>query len=516
EVGQLHQLTDGHSHVQSPVFDKNGKYLFFISSSNAGTSEFGWGVLNGVFARPLVTRKLHVVILGDHQPLPTLPTGPNPDAQVEAGVAKVDIDFRGIAQRIFDLTLPNGDYERLVPGKPGTINVLVNEWPKTPAPGTSPVQSLYFVDFSKPLKLEKLVEEVQSFDFSDDGSRLLYFKGRTPDAFLVPASVTPKGDDGKLDFKKLEVTIDPQAEWRQMFHESWRIMRDWFYDPNYHGQNLAELERHYGEYLPSIVRRTDLNSLFNRMLGHISVSHLVVGGGDLPQPAGPPDRTGMLGADYEINQNRYRFKRIYRTSYYNSPSGFVTAPLDLPGNKVRDGEYLLAVEDQNVDASRSVYSYFEGKAGQRIKLKVGPNADGSGTRIVTISPISGAGENQIRRANWSENNRRAVDKFTDGKVGYIYVENYGSGILDFIRGLSGYSDRQAMIIDQRFNGGGITPDYLIEWLRRMPIYYYTFRERDDIAGPVNPGPAVKVLITNENNLSAAATFAFMYKLAKDY
>jgi len=250
------------------------------------------------------------------------------------------------------------------------------------------------------------------------------------------------------------------------------------------------------------------------MLGHISVSHLVVGGGDLPQPAGPPDRTGMLGADYEIDQNRYRFKRIYRTSYYNSPSGFVTAPLDLPGNKVRNGEYLLAVEDQNVDASRSVYSYFEGKAGQRIKLKVGPNADGSGTRIVTISPISGAGENQIRRANWSENNRRAVDKFTDGKVGYIYVENYGSGILDFIRGLSGYSDRQAMIIDQRFNGGGITPDYLIEWLRRMPIYYYTFREGDDIAVPVNPGPAVKVLITNENNFSAAETFAFMYKLAK--
>ena len=513
ESGQTHQITDGHTHAQSPIFDRGGKYLYFISSPNAGTSEFGWGVLNGEVARPLVTRRLHVVILQDGQTIPFTPAGPNPDAHVETALAKVGIDFDNIEQRIIDFTLPQGDYQQITTGKPGMLYVLVNEWPKSPSLGANPAQTIYLCDLSKPAKLEKLVEDVRGFDTSLDGNSLLYLKGRA-DWFLVSASTAPKPDEGKLDLKKLEVAVDPRAEWKQMYHESWRIMRDWFYDPNHHGQDLADLERHYGEYLPGIVRRNDLNSLLNRMLGHISVSHLGVGGGDLPPPATPPDRTGLLGADYEIDQNRYRFKRIYRTMPFSSPSGFAPAPLDLPGSRVKEGEYLLAVEDQNVDASKSVYGYFDGKAGQRVKIKVGPGPDGAGARTLTVFALPLQAENQIRRANWSEQNRRLVEKLSGGKLAYVYVENYGPGIMDFIRGLTGYSERHGLIIDQRFNGGGITPDYLIEWLRRKPIYDYTFREGEDIAVPVNPGPAVKVLIVNENNFSAAETFAFMYKLAK--
>lgn len=514
QTGQTHQVTDGHTHAQSPTFDRGGKYLYFTSSPNAGTSEFGWGVLNSVVARPLVTRRLHVVILQEGQPIPISPMGPNPDSRLDEVLSQVRIDFDNIGQRIIDFNLPNGDYVQLATGKPGMLYVLVNEWPKSPTLGAGPVQTIYLYDLSKPAKLEKLVEEIRGFDISSDGNRLLYLKGRGPDWFIVAAATAPKPDEGKLDLKKLEVTVDPRAEWKQMYRESWRIMRDWFYDPNHHGQNLAELERHYAEYLPSIVRRTDLNALLNRMLGHISVSHLGVGGGDQPPPATPQDRTGVLGADYEVDHNRYRFKRVYRTMPYSSPSGFAPAPLDLPGARVKEGEYLLAVEDQNVDASKSVHAYFDGKAGQRVKIKVGPNPDGAGARTVTVFALPVQADNQIRRANWTDQNRRLVEKLSGGKLAYIYVENYGSAINDFVRGLTGYSERPGLIIDQRFNGGGITPDYLIEWLRRKPIYDYAFREGDDIAVPVNPGPAVKVLITNENNFSAAETFAFMYKLAK--
>jgi tricorn protease len=512
QAGQTHQITDGHTHAQSPVFDRGGKYLYFVSSPNAGTSEFGWGVLNGVVARPLVTRRLHVLILQEGQPIPIGPSGPNPDAHVDEVLSQVRIDFENIGQRIIDFALPQGDYAQLATGKPGILYVPVLEWPKSLGLNANPAQTLYLYDISKPPKLEKLVEDTPAFDISPDGNRLFYFKGR--EWFIVSAASAPKADEGKLDLKKLEVTVDPRAEWKQMYRESWRIMRDWFYDPNHHGQNLAELERHYGEYLPGIVRRSDLNALLNRMLGHISVSHLGVGGGDQPQPTGPPDRTGLLGADYEIDQNRYRFKRIFRTMPYNSPSGFAPAPLDLPGSRVKDGEYLLAVEDQNVDASKSVYSYFEGKANQRVKIKVGPNPNGEGARTLSVFTFSPGNEGNLRRANWSEQNRRLVEKLSGGKLAYIYVENYGPAIMDFIRGLSGYNERPGLIIDQRFNGGGITPDYLIEWLRRKPIYDYAFRNGDDIPVPVNPGPAVKVLIINENNFSAAETFAFMYKLAK--
>ncbi|HET6891785.1 MAG TPA: S41 family peptidase, partial [Pyrinomonadaceae bacterium] len=443
-----------------------------------------------------------------------LPNGPNPDAQIDKAITPVRIDFDNIRERVFDLPIPTGDYSQLAVGKPGFLYPIAYEWPKSPAFGTQPTLTLYMHDLSKPPKLDKVMEEVRGAELSADGSRIFYTKGRgQPDFFLIPAGSTPKADEGKLDFKRLEVKVDPRAEWKQMYREAWRIMRDWFYDPNHHGQNLAELERHYGEYLPGIVRRSDFNSLMNRMLGHVSVSHLGVGGGDQPQ-SGQPDRTGMLGADYEIDQGRYRFKRIYRWSYFNSPSGFVPAPLDIPGNKVKEGEYLLAVNDQNVDATKSVYSYFEGKAGQPLKLKVGPNPSGDGSRVVSIFAAPAQSENQLRRANWSAQNRRRVEEISGGKLGYIYVDSYGPGIMDFIRGLVGYSDRPGMIIDQRFNGGGITPDYLIEWLQRRPLYYYTFREGDDIATPVNPGPQVKVLIVNENNFSAAETFAFMYKLAK--
>lgn len=511
EGKRTRQLTDGRTHTELPCFDASGKYLYFASSPNAGTSEFGWGVLNGILARPLVVRRLHAVVLQNDAPSPVLPnTQPNPEAKAGEALSTVRIDFDDIGRRIVDLPTPARDYSTLAPGKPGVLMALINEWPVAPGLGSNSSQVLYKIDLAQPARLDKLVEAIGGFEVSRDGTRLLY--GKAGNWYLVSAASAPKPDEGKIDLTKMEVTIDPRAEWKQMYREAWRIMRDWFYEPNHHGQNLTELEAHFAEYLPSITRRADLNALMNRMLGHVSVSHLGIGGGDLPQPAGPPVRIGLLGADYEIASNRYRFKRIYRATKYNSPSGSVQAPLDAPGVSVREGEYLLAVDGQEIDASKSIYSYFDGKTNQPVKITVGPNPTQEGARTLTVFPIPN--EAGLRLANWAEANRRRVEEASVGKLGYIYVNDYGPGTMDVIRGLSGYSDRPGVIIDQRYNGGGITPDYLIEWLRRRPIYYYTFREGDDIATPVNPGPAAKVLIVNQENFSAAETFAFMYKVAK--
>lgn len=510
EEGKTHQITDGRTQAEAPVFDKSGKYLYFIASANAGTSEFGWGVLNGVMARPLVTRTLHALVLQNDVMSPLLPNGqPNPEARFGDASGPVRIDFDGLARRVIDLPVAPRDYSELVTtNKPGVLFVLVTEWPKSPSPLSRPSQALYTYDLTKPPKFEKLVEEIDGYDISRDGNRLLYIKGR--DWFLTNASAPVKPDEGKLDLKGLEVNIDPRAEWQQIYREAWRIMRDWFYDPNYHGQNLAELERHFAEYLPNVTRRADLNNLMSQMLGYISISHLAVGGGDVPPPASQPSRVGLLGADYEIDRGRYRFKHIYPSSRFNDPNGSIPSPLDRPGINVRDGEYLLAVDGQNIEATKNIYSYFEGKAGRPTKITVGPSPDGNGSRTLTVFPANG--ENRLRRANWAESNRRKVEEMSGGKLGYIFVETYGQGIMDFIRGLTGYGDKQGVIIDQRFNGGGITPDYLIEWLKRRPIYYYTYREGEDIATPVNPGPGTAVLITNEFNGSAAETFAFMFKL----
>lgn len=179
---------------------------------------------------------------------------------------------------------------------------------------------------------------------------------------------------------------------------------------------------------------------------------------------------------------------------------------------MREGEYLLAVDGQPVDASRSVGSYLEGKARQPVQMTVGPDPSGNGSRTMTVVPA--VGENMLRRANWAERNRETVERLSNGRLGYIYVPDYGSSILDFMRGLAAYSDKEGVVVDQRYNGGGITADYLVEWLQRRPLYHYAFRYGGEVATPVNPFLGTSVLITNEHNGSAAETFAFMYQLGK--
>ncbi|HEV2764549.1 MAG TPA: hypothetical protein VGV38_16335, partial [Pyrinomonadaceae bacterium] len=196
--GRARQITDGRTHAESPVFDANGKYIYFFSSPNAGTSEYGWGVLSGMFARPLVTRRLHAFVLRADAPAPLFPNAqPNPEAKLSEPASEVRIDFEELGERVVDLPQPPRDYERIVSGKPGVLHVLVSEWPKSPA-FTNPSSTLYRYDLSKPNAFEKLVEEVNGFELSGDGERLLYAKGRG-DWFLVSADSAPKPDEGKLD-----------------------------------------------------------------------------------------------------------------------------------------------------------------------------------------------------------------------------------------------------------------------------------------------------------------------------
>ena len=509
-----YQITDGITHAQLPVFDANGKYLYFVSSPNAGMSEFSWGVLNGTLSRPLVIRRVHALILSKNAPSPLLPNNqPNPEAKVSEAVAQVQIDFDNVTNRFVDLPLPQRDYSQLAAGKNGKLTLVVAEW--SAAPGSfneaGQSQAVYGFDFARGGRLEKIVGEIDAVDLTLDGSRLLYRKGR--DYFLISAETAAKPDEGKLNFNKMEVRVNPAEEWRQMFRESMRIMRDWFYDPNYHGQNLVALERYYAAYLPTVTRRADLNALMRQMLGSVSVSHLQISGGDAPPPSGRGNNIGLLGADYEIADGLYRFRKILRSTPYSGANGSFNAPLGQLGVDVREGDYLLEVNGNKVEIGKNILSYFENTVGKPTKIVVSADASGANPRSFTVYPAPG--ENRLRRANWAENNRKLVEKLSGGRLGYIFIEGYNpEGIYNAFRGLNGYADKAGVIIDQRYNGGGITPDYLIEWMQRKPLYYYMFRGGDDIATPVNPAPPVKVMITNEYNGSAAETGAFMFKLGK--
>lgn len=538
--GRKVQVTDGSVNAEHPTLDSSGRYLYFIASNTAGLGEFGWSVLSGQMFRPLVTRRLNVIVLREGVPAPVLPVvgEPNPSAQPSAapraqgqpprepedrpdrppagrrggppGGPQVVVSLGGLTRRTVPLPLPPADYAGLArAATPDLLYVLVNEWPASPATG-DPKPVLYRYDVSKPDELQKIVEDVAEFEVSPDGQMILYRRG--DEWAVVSGNPAPEPAEDRLDLSVIELEVDPAAEWRQMYAESWRLLEDYFYDPSYHGQNIRRLAEHYATYLPTITRRRDLNGLLRKALGNVSVSHLAIGGGDIATPEGRPSRIGLLGADYEIDQGLYRIARVLPSGHYNLGNPLLQAPLDQPGVFVEPGDYVLAVDGSRVTARANLYSFFEGKALTPVRLTVADNPEGEDSRTYTVVPLPG--ENTLRRWAWAERNRRTVAEESQGILGYVYVPNFGArGLESFIQQLLENTDKRGLIIDQRFAPGGITSDFMIEWLRRSPLYYYAFRHGADLAVPTNPLPANKVLLVNDVNGSAAETFAFMFKLA---
>lgn len=511
-------VTDGRVQADLPAFDRSGRYLYFTTSANARTAsadDLDWGVVSSVLARPLVTGRLNVAVLRKGDPAPILPAlgQPHPAARWEPAEA-TEIDLEGIDRRIAPVSLEDRDVEDLAAGKPGVLFALMNEWPPTPGSGGRPRRVLYRYTLGKGAQPEKIAEGVAELQLSGDGASLLYrTDGKDgPALFLIPADAPAEGERKPLDLAGLTIEVEPKEEWRQMHRETWRLARDWFYDPGHHGQNLPALETYFDGYLPSIVRRADLNELFGRMLAYLSVSHLDVGGGDVPPPARPRERIGMLGADFDVDQGRYRITRILRSAHPNAGLSLLRAPLDQPGVDAREGDYLLAVDGEEIRADRDVYSYFVGKAMKPVQIKVAADPEGRDARIATVVPL--AGENTLRRFDWAERNRRQVEEISSARLAYVYLPMHGGpGYEEMLRGLLGNLDADGIIIDQRFSPGGAVFDSVIDLLKRRPLYAYAWREGDDLPMPTNAPVGAKVLITNRQNGSAAETFALMWKLA---
>ena len=270
---------------------------------------------------------------------------------------------------------------------------------------------------------------------------------------VAPGSFTLRTDD-------IELRSDPTLEWKQMYHDAWRIQREFFYDPNLHGLDLQATIKRYEPYLASVQSRRDLNYVFADMMGEITVGHLNVGGGDVPDVRTIP--TGLLGADYKVENGRYRFARVYDGENWNPD---LRAPLTQPGVNVQEGEYLLSVNGRDVRATDNVYSFFEATSGKSVLLRIGPNPDGTSSREVTVVPV--ASEARLRNLAWIEGNRRKVDEATGGKVAYVYMPDTSfGGFTNFTRYYYAQVGKEAVIIDERFNGGGALATDIIEHLKR--------------------------------------------------
>jgi tricorn protease len=294
-----------------------------------------------------------------------------------------------------------------------------------------------------------------------------------------------------LKIDALEVKANPRLEWKQMFHEAWRLERDFFYDPGLHGVDREAIEKKYSPYVENIASRTDLSYVFAETMGELSVGHLFVFGGDKPEVKRVA--TGLLGADYKVENGRYRFSRVYNGENWNPQ---LKAPLTQPGVNVVAGEYLLAVNGRDLQGTDNVYSFFEETVGKSVVIKVGPDPSGTNSREVTVVPVPNEGG--LRNLAWIEDNRRKVDQMTGGKVAYVYIPDTAfGGLTSFNRYFFAQVGKEGVIIDERFNGGGALATDIIEYLNRKLMSVVTPREGHDLVQPHGAIFGPKAMIINE-------------------
>lgn len=529
EQSKAFQITDGMSDAVFPSFDKNGKYLYFAASTDVGPAAM---FLDMSSNNRMVTRSVYVVVLAKDQASPLAPESDEEKGKDEkkddkekdksADKAKdastkdkdqaasgkdkdkedakkeeipvVKIDLAGISQRILAMPIPAKNWLNLATGKSGVLFVSEGPLVITEEDQGNVKETLWKWDGEK-RKFDKFLDEVNDFSVSFNGEKLLYRKGEQwimagtgePPAGGGP----PKPGEGPLKLEAMEVYVDPPAMWRQIYRETWRIERDFFYDPNHHGLDLEKVSKKYEPYLETVASRGDLTYLFKEALGEMTVGHMFVGGGDQPEPK--KVKGGLLGADYTIENGRYRFAKVYDGENWNPG---LQAPLTQPAVNVKPGEYLLAVNGREVHETDNLYSFFEETAGKQVLLKVGPSADGKGARDVTVVPVES--EENLRRFAWVEGNRRKVSEMTGGKVGYVYLPNTaGAGYNNFNRYYFAQVGKEACIIDERYNEGGQLADWVVDFLHRPMQSLVATREGHEWTSPSESIYGPKVMIINE-------------------
>lgn len=524
--GKTTQVTDGMSDSAHPVFDKDGKYLYFTASTDIGPAlepdiqSIGKNV----------TRSVYLAVLSKAEPSPLAPEsdeekagdkkpegaaageaakpeppkaeGAKPETPKPEGAkpepakpVEVKIDFDGIGQRILALPLPPRRYAGLQTGKAGVLFAIEAQ---PPAPGTPPGGTVHRFDL-KQRKADVLFSGIRYFEISANGEKTLTAQG---DRWMIqalrpmpppgaPPAPPPSAPTTAMKTEGLEVKSEPRVEWAQMYRDAWRIQRELFYDPNLHGVNYADFTKRYEKYLAGIHARRDLNYLFADMMGEITVGHLNVFGGDQPEVKNVPG--GLLGCDYAIENGRYKFAKIYNGENWNPD---LKAPLTQPGVNVRQGEYLLAVNGRELRAADSVYSFFEATSGKNTVIRVGPNADGAGARDVIVVPVPNEG--RLRNLAWIEDNRRKVDQATQGRVAYVYMPDTAfGGLTNFTRYFYAQVGKEAAIIDERFNGGGLLATDIIEILSRKRMSAVATRDGADEVQPQGAIFGPKVMLINE-------------------
>ena len=420
------------------------------------------------------------------------------------------IDLAGIGNRILSLPIPEKNYVGLAVGKTGVL--FLAEGLPVGRPSSEegpPIRALWRFTTEK-RQTEEILSGLNGFAVSFDGEKLFYARGDNwfiaPVADLKPGPADapqgkPVGNSG------LNALIDPRSEWRQMYAETWRIEREFLYDPHFHGLDLEKIRARYLPYVEGLSSRREFTYLCEEMLGELQLGHVFVRG---PRDPNSGPKPGLLGADYTLDQGRYRFAKIYNGQNW-TPT--LTAPLTFPGVNVETGDYLLAVNGRELHATDNVDSFFDGLAGKQTVIRVGRNADGSGARDATVVPVDS--EHGLRNLDWIESNRRKVDALSGGKAAYIYMPNTaGAGYTNFNRYFYAQLDKEALVLDERYNEGGFIADYVTNVLSQQQLSGAIERDGKPVHDPVGAIFGPKAMIINQSAGSGGDAMPWYFRKAK--
>jgi tricorn protease len=511
--GKAFQLTDGMSDAVSPAFDASGKYLYFFASTDYGPKS-GWLEMSSL-DRP-VRRAIYVTVLSSTEPSPLLPeTGDEPHREEGAPRAKpeaasgppaVRIDPVGITQRILALKVPPGDYSDFTAGAAGTIFYTEPMVPGSAGPGSLRLQKYQL----KERVAAPVLEGIRAYALSEDKKKLLYQAAGGGNRWgIVPLDRPAKVGDGPINVGQLETLVDPRAEWAQIFRETWRIQREFFYDSKMHGANWQAI---YDKYLPLLAyvqHRSDLAYLIATVGGELTVGHsYLTGGGDMPSE--DPVSVGLLGADFAVENGRYRIRRIYTGENWNPE---LQAPLSAPGIQVSEGDYILEVNGRQLAPPTNLYAAFEGTAGRQTIIRVSKQPSMEGSRVITVVPV--ASDQGLRTRAWIEANRRRVDELSGGRLAYVWLPNTGGGGYSyFTRYYYSQQQKDGAIIDERYNQGGMVADYIVNELDRKLLGYFALRDGKTSTSPTAGIYGPKVMIINESAGSGGDALPYYFRLRK--